>query len=401
MANKIIDISDGQFDSAFNMLSQTPNNYDEKNFYIKTLQQKIDREWKYRHNRVSVEFEVGWNNTDYRNSSSQYPISSWEPLEVIVQAVKTDKGTDISEDCRRLVFKDIRENRFSIGSKFRFPENYDIFAAQKVKNTWLVTNKDSVSITSSVVIERCNGTIGSIYEDEQKIAHFHYEPVIQGRELSSTSFRYNEVAVAQQSGLIITCQHNKYTRDYKINQRFIIGYDQVYRVKAINKFYANSTGNPQDIGLMTLYLEVTEKSAYDDFVNRIAYEQEPKIHIENNSVNDEEFVIGFKLPSTIPTYLTEETIKFVPQLTGPYGAEYDNVRIYVECSLENYPQNKVFDMDNNPYFKITYEGNNFYLQRTKIYLAGDLNVKCYIPAEYSPTGAEISSSFTIVMKKMA
>ena len=55
-------------------------------------------------------------------------------------------------------------------------------------------------------------------------------------------------------------------------------------------------------------------------------------------------------------------------------------------------------MDDNPYFSIRYEGNTFYLSRKRLYLNGELVVKCYVSAEFSPTQEEISTSFKLVMK---
>ena len=137
--------------------------------------------------------------------------------------MKSEKGTTISDDCRKLVFKKLDEKRFKIGSRFRFSPNYVMQALDCEKNTWLVTNMNNVKMTSSVVIERCNGILGSIYKDEQGISQFHYEPVIQGKDLSAVSLFYNQTAVSPQSQLLVTAQYNEFTKSYKINQRFIIG----------------------------------------------------------------------------------------------------------------------------------------------------------------------------------
>lgn len=396
MANKVIDISSTPVKTDYTQLSQTPINYDEKNFYVHTLQQKVDIEWPYRPNRVLVEYEEGWDTEDYWKSTV-YPHLLFKPLEVIVQAVKTDKGTDIAQDCRRLVFRNIRESRFNIGNKFKFSDDYDYKAPEEDKNVWLVTNKDSVTITSSVVIERCNGTIGSIYYDEQNIAHYHYEPVIQGRDLSATTLQYNQVAISPQSALTIICQHNKYTAQYQLNQRFVIGYDRVYRIKAINKFYSNNTNNPKNVGLMHLYLEITEVSPYDDFVHRIAYEQEPIVHVQEEGKLEHKYYIGFNLPNPMPHKLTDEEIKFEPVLLDSDNKQYENINVVTQCTLENWPQEKGFDMNNNPYFVFRQEGNIFYLQRKKIYLNGQIVIKCSVPAEQSPSGEEITAEVQLLM----
>lgn len=397
MANKVIDIGKMPINSAFGMLSQTPKNYDEKNFYIRTLQQKVDAEWAYRPNVVGIEYEDGWNAGDYWTAAG-YPEPEWKPIEAVVQQVKTDKGTDISEDCRRFVFKNIREDRFRIGSKFRFAPNYDPFAEQKKKNVWLVTNRDDVKITSSVVAQRCNGLLGSVYEDAQGVSHYHYEPVILGKDLSSTSLSFNEVAVSPQSGLTVICQHNRHTAEYKLNQRFIVGYDEVYRVKAINKFYSNSTNDPMDVGLMRIYMEITEKSHYDDFVNRIAYEEEPKVKIDVSDAHDREFRIEFSKPDYIPTNLGFEEVEFVPVLKDSYNSVWDSVGFTVECTLDNWPESREYDQYDNPYFELKDTTAKFSLRRKRLYPNGDLTVKCFVPAEESPTGAEISSSFKLTMR---
>lgn len=397
MANKIIDISNAPVDNVYSMLSQTPGNYEQRNFFLKTYQDKVNADWEYAYNRVAVEYEVGWNTPKYWKKK-EYPILGYAPIEVRINTVKNDKGQAIAEDVRRLIFKNIREDRFKIGQKFKFAEDYKLSAPEMFKNTWLVTNRNPVSPSSSVIITRCNSTLGSLYTDEQGVSHYHYEPVILTKDLSSTNFIYNEVAVAPQSGLTIICQHNRYTKEYQVNQRFIIGYDTVYRIKGINKFYGNSTQNPYDVGLMQLYLEVTQASAYDDFENRIAYEQEPHIILSNDEQHKDLFFIEFIKPTDIPTSLFSNEIEFEPILRDDHENEYNDVRIYVDCTLENWPAGKEFDMDDNPYFSIRYEGNTFYLSRKRLYLNGELVVKCYVSAEFSPTQEEISTSFKLVMK---
>lgn len=397
MANKVIDIGKMPINSAYGSLSQTPMNYDKDNFYLRTLQQKVEAEWGYRPNAVTIEYEDGWNSGDYWKTEG-YPDLEWKPIEVVVQQVKTDKGSDISEDCRRFVFKNIREDRFRIGGKFRFAPNYDLFAEQTSKNVWLVTNRDDVKVTSSVVAQRCNGTLGSVYEDAQGVSHYHYEPAILGKDLSSTNLSYNEVAISPQSGLTVICQHNRYTMAYKLNQRFIVGYDEVYRVKAINKFYSNSTNNPMDVGLMRIYMEITEKSHYDDFVNRIAYEEEPKVKIDVDDAHDREFRIEYKEPGYIPANLGSETVEFVPVLKDSYDGEWENSAFKVECALENWPESREFDQYDNPYFELKKDSAGFSLRRKKLYPNGDITVRCFVPADESPTGAEISSSFKMTMR---
>lgn len=42
MANKVIDISNAPVDNVYSMLSQTPGNYEKRNFFLKTYQDKVN-----------------------------------------------------------------------------------------------------------------------------------------------------------------------------------------------------------------------------------------------------------------------------------------------------------------------------------------------------------------------
>ena len=298
MARKVINLTHSA--TKYDILSQTPKNYNKDNYFLKELQDKVNDEWRYRPNRVDVEFEKEWGE------------QIWEPLEVVVQSVLSEKGTAISNDTRNLVFKNILEDRFNIGNRFRFSEDYNLSAAEDAKNVWLVSNLNKVNMTSSVVVERCNGTLGSLWDNGDGTVSYHYEPVVQGKELTAVNFFYNETLISPQSQLLIIAQHNKYTRAYKINQRFVIGYDKVYRIKAINKFYSNSTVDPEDVGLIRIYMEITESSAQDDFVRRIAYNEEKRNVAP--IVEEGEYYITFTSPDVIPSFLGSDPVVFTPVL---------------------------------------------------------------------------------------
>lgn len=385
MANKIYNIADTP--EMYDILSSTPKNYSKQNYFIKELQDKVNADWKFRPNRVDVEFELTWGKGNY------------QPIEVVMQSVKSDKGQDLSNDCRRIVFKDIQESRFRLGSKFRFSEKYLLEDFDEEKNVWLVTNFDRASMTSSVIIERCNGSIGSLVVDEQGISKYHYEPVIQGKDLYSTTFRYADPIVAPQSQLTIICQHNEYTKKYFVNQRFIIGYDKVYRITAINKHYSNTTFKPGNIDLIKIYLELTEKSFYDNFETRIAYQMTPEVHLstQGGNLGNWQYSIGFKEPDFIPTDLTSDEIHFYPMVVIQDGTEIPDIPIKVEISLQNLPSN----VNIEKYINFEYDptDSSFVLSRIKPYLGGNLFVRCSVNEEDSPTGEPFETSFSLVVRK--
>ena len=120
-----------------------------------------------------------------------------------------------------------------------------------------------------------------------------------------------------------TAQHNDYTREYFINQRFIVGYDKVYRIKAINKFYSNSTFSADDVGLMRIYMEITEASPDDDFVHRIAKQADEPVTLDPViEAGDLNYAISFAAPDYITYNLGEAHVDFVPVLK--FGEEVIN-----------------------------------------------------------------------------
>lgn len=381
MSRKVINITHSA--NKYDILSQTPKNYNKDNYFLKELQDKVNIEWNYRPNRVDIEYEDEWGKSTYK------------PLEVVVQSVLSEKGKQVSNDIRNLVFRNILEDRFNLGNRFRFSEDYDLSAEENRKNTWLVINLNKVNMTSSVTVERCNGTLGSIYYDEQGIAQYHYEPVIQSMDLTAVNFFYNQTLISPQSQLVVVAQHNEFTRHYKINQRFIIGYDRIYRIKAINKFYSSSTNNPQDVGLIRMYMEVTEEtSQYDDFENRIAYQGDiDTVHIPD----DKEYNLVFSTPATdFPTSLHDnEPVTFTPAVKDSEGnyIPLDPSVYHVDWELENLPSG----VSKDNYVSVTFDGTTgaFTCERQRIYLRGFMIINVVINAAESPSHEELSVSIRL------
>ena len=372
MSRKVIDLVHSA--TRYDILSQTPKNYNKDNYFLKELQDKVNAEWAYRPNRVDVEFEKDWGE------------QTWLPLEVVVQSVLSEKGTAISNDTRRLVFKNILEDRFNIGSRFRFSEDYDLSAEENAKNVWLVSNLNKTSMTSSVVAERCNGTLCSYHNNEDGTMSFHEEPVIQGKDLTSVNFFYNETLISPQSQLLVIAQHNKYTRTYKINQRFIIGYDKVYRIKAINKFYSKSTKDPEDVGLIRIYMEITEKSSKDDFEKRIAFNQEWRNITP--IVEEGGYIIAFKEkePEVIPSFLGADAVIFTPVLKQD-GQTIDNVAFTLDPQIDGVE-------DVSQYVNITEENGSYTVQKIRNYRKGVLKLKWSTTAPNNET-VELEYSFAL------
>ena len=410
MARKIIDVTNSA--SLYDILSQTPKNYNKNNYFLKELQDKVDADWAYRPNRVDVEYEVRPFGKKIKDEKLQ---NIWEPLEVVIQTNKSEKGEAIADDNKNIVFKNILEDRFRIGSKFRFSPNYDLRAPEKFKDVWLGVNIDKTSMTSNLIIQRCNSALGSIYLDEQGTTKYHYEPVILKKDITTTSFSYSEVSVSPQAHLVITAQYNEYTTGYFINQRFIIGArtedpekpghfidGQVYKITAIDKGYSLSTWNTEDIGLVKLYVELTEASVYDDWDHMIAYQSDQKVHLDTKT-DVRGYSMAFKTPKIIPSDLYSEEITFTPVIVSD-GEEYGDFSSFIttEFELENWPSRRPVE-EQSEYIDFTEnkgpEGYSFTLKRNKIYMNGDLIVRCKISEDYSPSGSEIVTTFRMVVRK--
>lgn len=362
--------------------SETPKNYSKDNYYLQQLQDKINAEWGYRPNRVDIEYESNWELHD----KGVYLKSIYKPIEVVLQTIKSETGEAVSNEYKRVVFRNILENRFRIGSKFKFGtfkgKNVDEIP-ERQKNVWLSTNTDNVKMTSSMVIERCNGTLGSLYTDSQGVSHRHYEPVILKKSLTGVNFSYSETAISPQAQLEITAQYNDYTRDYFINQRFVVGYNSVYRIKAINKFDGESTFwdvprseidgdiTVDEVGLIKIYLEMTEKDSKDDFKNRIAENGSDTIIQDEDDAEEQgtdSFAIKFTAPNVIPTFITEVPVVFSPIVIKSDGTQDTNKSVKLTYELENLPET----VDIGQYVLIAEEGKDITITRQRKYSRGNL-----------------------------
>lgn len=315
------------------LFSQTPTDFREDNYYINSLQMKIDADWPYRPNRKWIEEENGPGTENYA------------PLEVVIQTIKSDKGEAVSDDWYRVVFKDCQKKE-RIGKRYRFAYESNIDIPDIKKNIWIALNQTYLTPTAAQTICRCNGTIGSLYVDENGVKHRHYEPVIQPEKLTSPGIHENEVAVDIKGSKMLIAQFNKYTQQYYVNQRFFIDanasfkeHQPVYKITNIIRSNTLTTYDPTDVGIVRIYYEVDQIGANDDVVNRIAYNgiENENISPETNiPVGSEEesgensYTFAIVNPENIPESLSDE-FTFEPRLSEN-GEVIDSV-IEIECSL--------------------------------------------------------------------
>ena len=317
------------------LFSQTPSDFQNDNYYLNSLQMKIDADWPYRPNRKWVEEENIPGTEEYK------------PLEVVIQTVKNDKGEAVSDDWYRLVFRDCQKKE-RIGKRYRFAYDVNNNIPDIKKNIWIALNQTYLTPTAAQTVCRCNGTIGSIYIDESGAKIYHYEPVVQPDKLSSSGVHENEIAVDIKGSKMLIAQFNKYTQQYYVNQRFFIDvnaysreHQPVYKITNIVRSNTLTTYDPTDVGIVKIYYEVDQIGAKDDVENRIAYNGEletdtsPESNIPINeedtakNIGDDIYKLFISEPSNIPNNLTSFTFK--PEFT--HNGKAVSADIAVNCSL--------------------------------------------------------------------
>lgn len=382
MAHKVTDISNASARS-YETISRTPNNRNHGNFFLKELQDKFDAEWKYAPNVVTVEYEQTWGQEDFAK------------IEVRDQKPRSDKNKAFSDDLKRLVFRDIFEKRFRIGSKFRFNETFDDETVpNEAKDIWLVTNMVYANPNTSVVVSRCSGKLGFRLKDEQGVSQTYFEPAIMNTDLKRVAFHYNQTTIAPESELIVIVQHNERTAHFYVNQRFVIGYDQVYRIKGLDKFYADATYNPYSAGLITLYMELTEQSPKDVFgEDGIAYAEHHDVVMDSESAPCANCRIEWELPTVIPPELPAEPTVFKAVLKD--GAETVPAAIRYSFELLNLPDG--VSPDRYVEFAESDDGS-FTIRRRKRYVNGNIRITAFVGEQGEPDYHSVS--FDLLMNGM-
>ena len=105
-------------ESSIFLKSKLKKNMVADNYYIDSLQNKINREWIYRSNLVDIEEE----NNIQNHYTKEKPL--YTPVESVIQSVITDKGEKLADDWKKLVFKNLKHSS-PLGKRFRFSLNFE------------------------------------------------------------------------------------------------------------------------------------------------------------------------------------------------------------------------------------------------------------------------------------
>lgn len=256
---KIID-NTNVLNPLMNIRENLSKNMDKDNYYLKMLQDKVNREWRYRYNIVDIEKEKDIGGENYT------------PIEVAIQTVyDTNQKTVMSDDWRNIVFKDIKQT-VEIGERYKFSYLFGKETEELNKSIWITVNNNATSPTGSATIRRCNTFINMIYNDG-----CHFEPCIVEDDFNYVNLYYNKAITVPSAEIYLIMQYNKYSKKIKINDRFLLGETDeddienniVFKVKAVRKFSNKNTFLTDTVPLTYVALDRDSISAEDDLYNRL------------------------------------------------------------------------------------------------------------------------------------
>jgi hypothetical protein len=207
-----------------------------------------------------------WNafvNKSFTNASNVYTVGEettsgtqfYEDVPVrITYVVNPSTGIKLSDDWKAFLFNVDHET--NMGARYLY-EN----------NVWLTVNTEKfASMSQNCIVRRCNNYLTM----KDKYGNIHKEPCVIDPALKYGNIYYNNAVDIPQGTIKIWLQFNSYTKDININNRFIIGYNEVYKVKTVVNYLNNYTFDLQGSPLMELDMQLDSIQAGDDFTTGLA-----------------------------------------------------------------------------------------------------------------------------------
>lgn len=171
----------------------------------------------------------------------------------------------------------IKVDRLGIIREVNFRPNQSLDIGAYVTfdgDTWIIFDKYGDSGSGvKVLVQQCNNTLkwkdknGNVIEiDCVASASYLGSKSKQGKN----NIDWNKLEVNLPLGqLFVFVEANPFTKQVKLNQRFILG-NNVYQVVGIDDV---TSVNKNGFGIIQLTVEITTRQDADDFTNRIAYNQ--------------------------------------------------------------------------------------------------------------------------------
>lgn len=166
--------------------------------------------------------------------------------------VKT--GQRNGDDFRKITFFDYK-HRPAPGTRYRFDDNiWIVFATKNLKVS-----------SSSVYVYRCNHTLNT----QDRYGNIHREPVYVDYKLNETQLSQGEQIIVPSGRLNIVAQLNDWTKDWKIDKRFIIG-DDPYRIRYRSKHEREQTFVQDSRHVVQFYVEYDNEAVNDNLDLQVA-----------------------------------------------------------------------------------------------------------------------------------
>lgn len=317
-------------ETSMHLKARVPKNMVGENYYLQTLQQKIDANWLYRYNVIDIEEEL--------EKQMHYTISEpiYTPVEVVVQHVRSEVAEKFADDWKELVFKDLHHPIYR-GMRFRFSTDYEhntqLSEEEKklYSSIWIGVNYESSNATRSIITRRCNTNLvfaGSPTMDYNNITELHYEPCVLDDDLKHINLFTDATITINQGEIYGLMQYNYFTKGIKPNDRFFIGEtdiecaatNAVYKVTGISKYQNAATFNVghnnanSKVDLVLIALERDVYGAKDDAERRLT--QTPALYkVNTQSSQPTSDKVLEPLPPITPTpEPTNPSIPIEPQL---------------------------------------------------------------------------------------
>lgn len=212
--------------------------------YRDNFQALIDQQINVAYNWFDIEVEDVLGTQIYRSTKVR-----------MSYAINPGTGTKLSDDWKSLLFQTPSDKNIKMGKRFRYGNNI-----------WLTINTEAYgSATENCVMRRCNNTLNVLLSD----GSIHKEPCAIDNDVKYGNIYYNNAVNVAQGTIVVWVQFNNFTRNMNINDRFILGYNQVYKIKNIINYLSDFTFDPDGSPLVKMEMQLDSKVSTDDFTKRV------------------------------------------------------------------------------------------------------------------------------------
>jgi hypothetical protein len=269
-----------------------------------------------------------------------------EDFTVRLTHVVSDKNTGekLGDDFRNLIFGNINYN-YLLGKRYSFSDNY-----------WITINTDNYKyVTASACIRRCN----NVLKHYTSTGDIHSEPCIIDTGIRSVDFDFNQHLIIPDGSITVIVQGNLWTKEYKINQRFIID-EQPWKCEYVNNYQRTKTLDKYSVNLIRLILRKDSISANDTALIEDTGSTNTNTNTDDTDLSEKYSVVtpssrailqGEEITYSIYSYLEDDKLNDTFTITAS-GVPSDFYTINI------------------------LDGNTFKIKNIKLYTASKLHIAC-------------------------